>query len=130
MIVKQFSHQICNVNVFNIFKSTFFTGVNNIYSCFWKKLQICQHVKSVNNMFIPKKEKKLSGVKNIFKPKKEKHFFSQVSIPVVFLFTADAKLLLAALEADPQLRVTLQDSVGKMIIFFTSNVFGTTSTCV
>ena len=81
-------------------------------------------------MLIPKKEKKLSGVKNIFKPKKEKHFFSQVSIPVVFLFTADAKLLLAALEADPQLRVTLQDSVGKMIIFFTSNVFGTTSTCV
>ncbi len=33
---------------------------------------------------------------------------------MVFLFSADAKLLLSALEANPTLKVTLQDSVGKI----------------
>jgi hypothetical protein len=38
----------------------------------------------------------------------------QVSIPVVFLFSDDAKTLLTAIEANPKMKVTLQDSVGKM----------------
>ena len=37
-----------------------------------------------------------------------------MSIPVVFLFSGDAKILLSALEVDPKLKVTLQNSVGKL----------------
>ncbi len=50
-----------------------------------------------------------------------------MSIPVVFLFSGDAKILLSALEADPKLKVTLQNSVGKssfkVEIYFVDKIF-------